>query len=283
MKLVYIVSTKTIYWIKSLIDSILNFASKYRRIFVIKVVLRIFAAVIVLTLTPFSGIVGAKPLLVVVDEAFAPFTFKNSKGEADGLHVEITKGALINAGIEFEILLMPWKRIKELSEQGKLDLSLPWRSKAERFKNFNMIGPFTKQGSRTYFWAHKDSTISWKELNDLDGKTVAGISGFAYPSSFENADYLKKAMITGNTNMLVRLIHAKRYELVISDETVIRFAAKNLNLEKMIKKVGYSLDSVMRYAVVPKKKQVIARMVTKAFSDFQKTSKYQEILEKYIN
>lgn len=281
MKTAYNKCGKTIYWIKSLIDNILKHIDKFGRLFFGRAILQILVALAVLMLLP--GTASAKPLLVVVDEAFAPFTFKNQKDEADGLHVEITKGALINANIDFEILLMPWKRIVELTEQGKLDISVPWRHKEERFKKFNMIGPFTMKGSRTYFWAHKDSTISWKELKDLEGKTIAGISGFAYPSSFENAGYLKKTMKTGDTEMLVRLVHAKRYELIVSDETALTFAARNLDLEKMVKRVGAPLESVMRYAAVPKKKKRIAKMVAKAFSDFRMTHEYQEILKKYIN
>ncbi|MBL4905971.1 MAG: transporter substrate-binding domain-containing protein [Sneathiella sp.] len=245
-----------------------------------KIFHRLFFAMIFCVLGMNS--VRSDPLLIVADISFAPFSYKDEKGSAAGLHVDITKGALEYSGIEYEIQLMPWKRIIELSDAGGADISLPWRHKPERFEKYHMIGPFTDKGSGTYFWSHLDSTVSWKDLQDLRGTRIAAISGFAYPSSFENADYLTKTFQTGNTEMLVRFAAAKRFDLVLSDETVFMAAARKLKMENKIKRVGPSLEQVRRYAVVPKQKPDVARKITAAFEAFRNTPRYREIINAYM-
>ncbi|MEH6404529.1 MAG: transporter substrate-binding domain-containing protein [Sneathiella sp.] len=239
---------------------------------------------IVLSFFIFTCVAQAEtPLRIMADWSFPPYSYKGDDGEASGLHVEITKGALDHAGIEFEIILMPWKRLIQITDAGELDISLPWRYKPERFEKYNMIGPFSDEGSGTYFWARKDSSLTWHNLEDLKDQKIAAISGFAYPKAFEDANYLNKTLLTGDTEMLAKLVYLQRYDLILSDETAFSAAVERLNLVGSFKRIGPSFENVKRYAVVPKQKPEVAKAVEKAFAVFRKTPKYRQIIEKYVH
>ena len=221
------------------------------------------------------------PLLVGVDHSFPPFTYQEGEEVFKGLHVEITAGALSMAGIDFEVKGYPWKRLVLLADRAELDLAVPFRHKPERFEKYNMVGPFTETGSRTFFFGRNNSEIKWDRLPDLTGFVIGLIDGFAYPESVEQAVYLDYYRFNGSTQKLALMLRLKRIDLLVSDETVFWDSVRRAELERAFKPVGEPLDRVMRYAVVPKPKTDLAVRVQTAFDAFMQTEAYRDILTEY--
>ena len=223
----------------------------------------------------------ANPLQVGIDHSFPPFTYEEGEDNYKGLHVEILTGALERAGLSYEIRGYPWKRIVLLADRGDLDIAVPFRHKPERFEKYNMVGPFTETGSRTFFFGRKDSGIHWEELPDLEAVTIGLIDGFRYPQSIEDAAYLDFYRFNGSTERLALMLRLQRIGLLVSDETVFWDSVRRAGLPGEFETVGKSLDRVMRYAVVPKNKPELAKQLQAAMDDFRMTEEYRRILESY--
>ena len=239
------------------------------------------AKLIIAVLIILTGKVWAEPLKLVIDHQFPPYTMQMTDGSLAGIYYEIVSGALNTAGIKYDAMAAPWKRLVEMTDANALDLSIPWREKEERFEKYNMVGPLTPSGSRTVFWQRiDDPTIEWSNLNDLVGKRIGIVSGFAYPKDFEQAGYLNKLSVV-KSDLLIQLLDKKRVDLIIGDEHVLFAEAGHLGLINRFRVSGKPVDTTKRYIVVPKNKKELAERLQVALDAFQQTNAFRSILRRY--
>ncbi len=246
----------------------------------------IFFIGLIITLTFVPALTNAQEhtgtLEIVIDDDFPPYTVQNSDETTSGLFVEILRSALHHSHIEFNIIGRPWKRVIAMTDRSEIDASLPWRSKKERFEKYNMVGPITKYGSRTIFWARKDFNLDdWSHLKDLSEYRIGTISGYAYPKDFEEATFLKKLEMTTTNDQLIKMLSLGRVDIIIGDEHVLATEALAQKLSGKFKQVGPALETVKRYVAVPKTKKDIAALIGKALQTFQDTPQYQDIIQRY--
>ena len=223
----------------------------------------------------------AEKLIIGIDQSFQPFSYVTEEGEFVGLYVEIVSGALDAAGMEYELRGYPWKRLVLNTDLAELDLAMPFRHKAERFEKYHMIGPFTRTGSRTFFYGRQDSQITWQNLRDLKGHLIGMIDGFAYPDKVETSDHLDFYKVNGSTQKLAFMLHLQRIDLLVSDETVFWDAVRRSELDHAFKPIGQPLETVSRYVAMPRSKTELAVRVRAAMDQFQQSDSYRQILTKY--
>ncbi|WP_419906017.1 substrate-binding periplasmic protein [Kiloniella sp.] len=129
-------------------------------------------------------------------------------------------------------------------------------------------------------WTHLKGE-EWTHLKDLKEYRIGSISGYAYPSDFEQADFLQKMEMTVTNGTLIKMLAAGRLDLIIGDEHVLAVEAANEGLSGQFKQAGPALETVKRYIAVPKSKTTIASTIENALKTFQETPQYQNILNKY--
>lgn len=221
------------------------------------------------------------PLEVAMDADFAPYSYVDSSGKPAGFYYELlTKMFEINK-VDYKLNVYPWARVLSSTDDNSLDVSIPWRAKAERFEKYHMIGPFTNIGSSYYFFQKKGSKHDWKEMSDLKGKTVGVVRGFSYPAEFEKDTSMIKET-QDDTGTLVKMLLAGRVDLVISDEVVFKAEMEKQKLAGKIERTGKAIETTDRYIVVPKGKTEIADRITKMFNTFKKSKEYKKIVDKYV-
>lgn len=224
---------------------------------------------------------------IAIDRDFSPFTYALQDPDLGtdafgGLHYEIIVGSLNEAGIKHEVQAYPWKRIIVLTDRSKIDASVPWRYKKERFEKYNMVGPITLSGSHTVIWAKKGFVDrNWTSLEDLEGYTIGTIAGYAYPKPFEDATFLSKHVVTAGHDTLLKLLDSNRIDLVIGDENVLFAEAVNMGIQDSFIVTGKPLDTVKRYFAVPKEKKAKAKIIQKALEAFHDTEEYTRIIRRY--
>lgn len=115
-----------------------------------------------------------KEPLVIGYTVYSPFMDHNESREAVGIDAELVREVCERIGREPEFVLINWEEKKEFLEQGRVDCLLSGFS-------------ITEEGKGTYLWSEPylrskqvvivpaDSTI--ERLSDLEGKTVAALSG----------------------------------------------------------------------------------------------------------
>lgn len=223
-----------------------------------------------------------KPLLIVIDESFPPYTIQYSDDSFGGLHVNILQNALSLSDIPFKIIARPWKRLMTMTDSSQVDASIPWRAKKERFEKYHMVGPIAKDGTETIFWSsHRTPDLTWEKLEDLAGYKIGVIDGYAYPKSFETADFLDKYFVTADNDVLIKWLYHNRVDLVIGDKNVLLAEAARLGISGQFYQVGKPIENVSRYIAVPKDKPDVAKTLQAAIDKFHATHDYPNLINKY--
>ena len=183
--------------------------------------------------------------------------------------------------VDYKINAYPWARVLASTDNNSIDLSIPWRSKPERFEKYHMVGPFTNIGSSYYLFKKKGSPINWKTMEDLKGKKVGVVRGFSYPGDFEKDSGMLKESLN-DTATLVRMLIAGRVDLIISEEVVLNAELKKQDKLKSIERSGKAIETTDRYMVIPKEKILLAAKIKDMFIKFKETKEYKAIVDKYV-
>ena len=65
--------------------------------------------------------VNARPLTLVADDDFAPFSFLDASGHAAGIDIDIIKEMAKRIDLKIDIELMPWKTLLSVIQSGARD------------------------------------------------------------------------------------------------------------------------------------------------------------------
>jgi polar amino acid transport system substrate-binding protein len=74
-------------------------------------------------LLDFAGSRDDKSIVTMCAEPWAPFDYRE-QGQARGMDIEVTKFAFRELGVEYKILIMPWKQCWEYIQKGTIDIGL---------------------------------------------------------------------------------------------------------------------------------------------------------------
>ncbi len=135
-----------------------------------------------------------------------------------GFISDITREALKRTGWEYEVEFMNWNRAIGLCKQGKLDMVQGAYSTEERKKDFLITGKYASVDM--VFMKKKGSDITYAKLEDLKGKRIGMVRGYAYPDSVTKASYLKIDM-ADKLILNVKKLLAGRIDLLIGARAVV--------------------------------------------------------------
>jgi len=135
-----------------------------------------------------------------------------------GFVSELTREAFKRTGWEFEVKFMNWNRAMGLLKQGKIDMIQGGYYTEERAKEFHISKEFAS--ADIVFFKKKGSTITYATLEDLKGRTIGIIRGWAYPDAFTQADYLKKEVTDEPKTNIMKLVKG-RVDLIIGAKMVV--------------------------------------------------------------
>lgn len=155
--------------------------------------------------------------------SFAPFGFKNDKGEPDGYDVDIAKKLAEDLGVKLEVVdTTSANRIPNL-KTGKVDVVFcNFTRNGERAREIDFTDPYVVASQALL--VHKNSGIS--SAQDLPGKTVATVKGST------NADVLKDLGINVKTNeydtsqAAILAVKQGQADTMIEDSNFLAYQAK---------------------------------------------------------
>jgi len=240
---------------------------------------KIITGYLFLFITTFIPTSFAETWEVAVDQHFPPYTFKDDNGNMTGIHVDIVKATMDFLRVSTNLSAYPWARIVKLTEGGKVDFSYPWVGKPIRFERYMMIGPI--QDGRTVFMVKKDSDITFDKLSDLTGKRVGCVRGYAYTTDFDSADFITRDYGARDNKQLIKKFLKDRVDLIIGDENVLLYEAKEMGVSDQFKILPKPLKEVWRYANFPLGNKDKAARFAHGLNAIKENGTYQKILEKY--
>jgi len=143
---------------------------------------RLFAAltVLILLLLPIITLAGEK--IVFSTSEWEPYIMLES-GKISGFNVDIIHELCKRLGFEADIKVFPFKRALMSVKQGESDAIFSVRQNKERAE-YLYYPSESINIERTVIIARKGSGIKINGLDDLKGKEIGIVGGYAYDPSF---------------------------------------------------------------------------------------------------
>lgn len=172
-------------------------------------------------LTTFSAASIATPLKVAQSD-WPPYIMNSPLGK--GIAHDIVTMGLANAGYTFYYKQKPWPRVLKETYYGKNDVIIAIWKNAKRERYYYFTEPYMSNRLSVISRA-EDRNFEYVDLTSLNGKRVALIEDYAYPS--ELLDHEGIIPVTSpNLETSMRLILSERADLLVTDEFVARWTIR---------------------------------------------------------
>ncbi|MDM8552407.1 transporter substrate-binding domain-containing protein [Desulfobacterales bacterium HSG2] len=176
----------------------------------------------------FSANAMAEKLVFVTCE-FPPLGFMKD-GQPAGSQVEIVHEICNRLGLAAEIQVLPWKRAMMYAETGRAHAIFA----AIRTKERNVFLYYPSEPlcfERAVILARKGSGIKVNSLDDLKGKGVYVVGGYAYTPEFDNHQGIKRVVCYDDKEVVKRLAKGHFHLAAGADEVTIKYFCKQVGFE----------------------------------------------------
>ena len=166
----------------------------------------------------FIGVAAAHSAdkLKIVADYWPPFTTEQ-KGQR--IAADLVETALSNADIIHETQLLPWNEVLEGLKSGKYDAIVgAWKS-TERESYLMFSQPYLE--NRIKLVGRIDNRIVYKRLDQLAGKKVGLVEGYAYGPEISDSKSIVKVMGATEAGNIKKLI-AKKVDFILTDSIVVQ-------------------------------------------------------------
>ncbi|HLN24155.1 MAG TPA: transporter substrate-binding domain-containing protein [Patescibacteria group bacterium] len=184
---------------------------------------------------------------VVCEDQYPPYNFIKD-GVKTGLDTEVVHAVLAQIGAEEDLQVFPWSRALNMLENGAADMLYQIVATPERREKFILVGPL--RSGRTVLVARADSTIAYQSLDDLKPYNIGMVRAFKYTAEFDDAPLSK--VLSNDNPTLIRMLIAKRLDLVVGDYNTLSYVARAEGVYDQIKVLPQPLGEVPRYVAFPK-------------------------------
>lgn len=121
--------------------------------------------------------------LVAIDNANPPFMYQEAE-QPRGLYPLMLQAIFARVGEPLEIRPMPWKRALLRGASGELGIAGIYQN-ARRLEVFDYSAPLFEE--KLLLYVRKDRPFAFRQLADLQGKTIGVIRGWSYTEAFDQA------------------------------------------------------------------------------------------------
>ncbi|RJF72031.1 cystine ABC transporter substrate-binding protein [Deinococcus cavernae] len=194
-------------------------------------------------------------LKIAIEGTYAPFTYKDDKGNLTGYDVDFARLLAARLGLKPEFVLTEWSGILAGLQANKYDVIVNQVGiTAERQKTIAFSEPYTY--SRPQIAVHSVKGADYKALADLKGKRVGVGLGTTFEKDLIAAGGINIVTYPGTPEYLADLA-AGRLDAIYNDKLLIGYLAKSQGLP--IKGVG-SAGSVDQMGVAMKKTNIALKV-----------------------
>ena len=228
-----------------------------------------------------SGTAIAANLSVVHSGQWPPYSGQELPEQ--GLAVDLVATALTRAGYTPKIRVDSLDRILEGGKIGVYDVfATPWYSD-DRNEYLLFSKPYLESYIR--FIKQKDKDYEFDTLDDLEGKMVGVVTGYAYD---ENFNHSRDVIRISERNLIQNILKLTqgRLDLTLDDELVMRYEINRFMPSHMAKLEILAKPLAVRGVHIgvsrenPDHERIVADF-DKAISEMKKDGTYDKILNKH--
>lgn len=205
----------------------------------------------------------AQPWRVVGDEQFAPYSFVTAEDDTPrGLDVELVDAVLREAGVDHEIRLYPWQRVKRMLDRGEVQMAFQFAGTPQRQQQYELVGPL-RSGSTVFMTTARTALSDWKSLDDLSPYVIGQVRGYAYEEEFDRAD-LARDTSAQNPRQLVSMLLAGRIDIIVGDRVQLQYFVREQRAQEQVRILPRPLIQMPRFVAFAKGDSERARIFSEA-------------------
>jgi len=217
---------------------------------------------------------------VVGDEQFAPYSFVTAEDDRpQGLDVELITAVLEEAGIDYQLRLYPWQRVKRMLARGEAELAFQFAGTPERHAEYRLVGPI-RTGSTVFITTTRTAIRDWQSFDDLSPYVIGQVRGYAYDDAFDHAD-LARDSTAQNPRQLVSMLLAERIDIIVGDQTQLLYFAREQRAEERLRVLPSPLVQMPRFVAFEKSDQARAERFAAALQRLQERDALAPILQRW--
>lgn len=241
--------------------------------------LNIFRSVVVLLSVLISNLVQAdRPILVGGDLNYPPYEFINEYGEPDGYNTELTRAIAEVMGIEVDIQLGRWDDMRNLLEQGQLDVLQGMVYSAGRTDRYH-FSPAHALIHQSIF--ARKGTAKVSDLNELTGKELIVQRSGVMHDFFINSGIDAKLILVDTHAAALRLLASGQYDYALVANLPGLYLGKELELSNIIP-VGRPFGAQQYgYAMMRGNTDLLAQF-SEGLAILKNTGRHQKIYDKWL-
>ena len=223
---------------------------------------------------------AAQTWRVVGDEQFAPYSFVQADDDTpQGLDVELVKAVLDEAKIDYQLRLYPWARVKRLLDSGAVEMAFQFAGTPERQAQYELVGPL-RSGATVFMTTPQTRLPDWQSLDDLQPYVIGQVRGYAYESTFDQAD-LSRDSSAQNPRQLVSMLLAGRIDIIVGDRLQLQHYVHEQRAEAGVRILPKPLVEMPRYVAFKKGDKARAEAFAAALKRLQQQDALRPILQRW--
>ncbi|MEO4047889.1 transporter substrate-binding domain-containing protein [Pseudomonas sp. CAU 1711] len=223
---------------------------------------------------------AAETWRVVGDEQFAPYSFVALENDTPrGVDVELVAAVMRQAGIDYQLRLYPWERVKRMLERGEAEMAFQFVGTPERQAQYELVGPL-RTGSTVFLANHKITLQDWTRLEDFTPFVIGQVRGYAYESSFDKAD-LARDISAQNPRQLVSMLLAGRIDVIVGDRTQLLYFVQEQRAHDQVRMLPTPLVQMPRFVAFAKGDRKRAARFAEALEQVRASGELEAILDKW--
>jgi len=217
---------------------------------------------------------------VVGDEQFTPYSFQYGEDpQPRGLDVEVVQAVLREAGIEYQLRLYPWARVKQMLALGDAEMAFQFTGTPERKAQYELVGPL-RSGATVFMTTRMLPLDDWRRLDDLRPYVVGQVSGYAYEAAFDSFDLVRDSSAQ-NPRQLVAMLLASRIDIIVGDRLQLMHFVRELRAEQQVRILPRPLVEMPRYVAFAKGDSARAQRFASALQRLQRAGKLDAIYRRW--
>lgn len=192
--------------------------------------MRIFRSIAVSCLAVLASALAAGPAaactLSLGWEPYEPFQFKDAAGTVTGIDVEVFEAVAKEAGCTVAKKEVPWKRLQQDIENGRMDAAMGLQNTPER-EAFGVFSPAYRRDGMV-LWVRKGELdkVGGDGLSAIKGKPfkLGIVAGYEYGTTYEalaaDPAFAKQVDESASTELNLRKLANKRIDGFIENDFV---------------------------------------------------------------
>lgn len=166
----------------------------------------------------FAADAGAKTVLRLGMYHSPPYYFTENVIEPHGLSVDLLRPAARQLGLSIDVVVCPFPRCLKMAQSGEIDIVAGLIRTAEREKFLYYLQPAMMNFLSSFaIYSRPDQPLVIRQVNDLQGRSVAVMRDAAYFSEFDNAQNINKIAVASEAVSL-DMVHKGRVQFAITVE-----------------------------------------------------------------